>query len=252
VSKIKEKIAADPELKEKTHTIFETFATNPTENLKSFNAAQKKQLLSWLIEYIEPTTKDERVPFFDLWRLLLAEDNWLPFYCHDHGAHFQKFVEEMVSREKDFSRPTRVFGYRAITNVFNCGEGRGLVKKTISQVNEIVLGAFNKYREDKTGLVALMWLSYNIAACQNDIGLKEEDANKYVETIIQIIEKEKDDRLLHGGILTLINLTYKRPKQLEIACQKKVGSLMKEIPPGDNVLLKQAIEDLDLILEKKK
>jgi thiol-disulfide isomerase/thioredoxin len=251
VSKIKGLLESNATFKEKDNTAFAKFSSNIEANVKSYPQEDKKALFKWLIGYLEVTPKEEFIPFFDLWRLLLSEDGWLALYAHEHQSHVEQILSDLQVKEKEFSRASRVFCYRSLTNLFHVGAGKYLIKKHLPAVTEIALGGLTRYREDKTAVLALTWLTYNIAVAQNDVQIKEDDVTKYLDAMIYSIEKEKDERVLHGAIVAIINFVYEKSVRMEYVRRKHlVDGPLKEHLKGSNELLKSAIEDLVIALGK--
>jgi len=249
IAKVKALLTTSATIKARDNAIFDKFATNPAQNSKNFTLAEKKELLKWTLEVLDPVNAEVE-PFWELWSLLFNEDPWMAIYCHVHGAHFDKLVTELNTKDKEITKTARICIFRAWANLFNVHEGRHYMKKFFVPVNDIVLGSLPRHREDKTTLSALVWLAYNISVMQNEVGLKDGDATRYLEAMCEIIGTEKDENVLQAAFRTITQLTYDKVPRIQIVQSKKLGQVVESHSRAENKTLKCAVNDYRVVVKE--
>eukprot|EP01017_Pseudomicrothorax_dubius_P017320 TRINITY_DN1957_c0_g1_i4.p1 TRINITY_DN1957_c0_g1~~TRINITY_DN1957_c0_g1_i4.p1 ORF type:complete len:592 (+),score=138.44 TRINITY_DN1957_c0_g1_i4:61-1836(+) len=248
INKIKTAIETVPALKVKDHTIFEAFAANPAENLKNFPGPNKGALVRWLVENLDVLPKEDMIPFYDLWRLLLADEACRKFYAKDFAEHFASLLKNIEEREIEVARSNRVFTYRAIANLFSSPESLTLIKTNWAVVHSIVERCLTKHSDDKTALASIIWVVYNVAATRKELELSQEHTARYLELVCGLLEREKDERVIHGAILSLIYFTHGNNDNITSAKSRSAHEHIARFRSAVDESVRLAAEDAHYIL----
>jgi len=191
--------------------IFDKFAENPQDNVKSFTQDEKTALVNWIFETISLLQiSDKTIGFIDLLRMLSLDTTYLEIILKSQEKiqTFVKFLDKPEQELKDLPKGLKLVLLRFITNLTASEKSKPVFQDVLGSFVELLTKTGTVYKDDKPSLYPIVMTLWNLV--QNFSKTKElASASATLIHFTRIIFNDSaDTEVLLGTALILSLLSF--------------------------------------------
>jgi len=191
--------------------IFDKFAENPQDNVKSFTQEEKTALVNWIFETITALQiSDKTIGFLDLLRMLTLDATYLEIILNSQERiqAFIKFLEKSEQELKDLPKGLKLVLLRLITNLTASEKSKSVFQNDLGSFVELLSRVGTVYKDDKPSLYPIIMTLWNLV--QNFSKTKElaTASGTIVHFSRLIFNDNADNEVLLGTALILAWLSF--------------------------------------------
>lgn len=257
VNKIKNLVPEKIRENEHVDTFLE-LALNIDNAFQYFIPEKKKFLLSFvcsnLMNYIEKHS-DEAIPFYDLLRIMMAENSYSSIFFENFLDTFNKLLDFLKKdQEKDFqliSRPIKILILRIISNAFSSEAGKNFMVKKHEEILELIKRIYKFYaKSDKMCIETCVMIQLNYLISKGIVS--KEKQNEILEMLLEIGKNEDGSDNISLGVVLSINFMCFRDKTwVEVMQKNEIEKILAKAKSSKNEKVVFAAKDTEYILEGK-